>query len=146
MARPSRWQAAANHSSTLNPTLSTIRDRRTMLMANGQMPTPNNSPFCVSVNPNSTPHASIENARRMKQKDVATNAAKHTAKVFLASADATMPPVIVASVLMLPTPSNFELVRESSDTGPGAVRLARFQNRFDECHDARARDRIRRKQ
>jgi hypothetical protein len=42
----------------------------------------------------------------MKQKDVATSAAKHTAKVFLASADAGITPVIVASVLMLPTPSN----------------------------------------
>src|SRR5207342_3063208 len=82
-----------------------ISDSNTMLMAKGQRPTPASSPFWVSERPNSTPHASIENARRMKQKDVATNAAKHTAKVFLASADAVMAPVIVASVLMLPTPS-----------------------------------------
>src|SRR5690242_265201 len=94
---------------------SMISESSTMLIAKGQRPTPASSPFCVSDNPNSTPHASIENARRMKQKDVATSAAKHTAKVFLASADAVIPPVIVASVLMLPTPSNFELVRETSD-------------------------------
>jgi hypothetical protein len=42
----------------------------------------------------------------MKQKDVATSAAKHTAKVFLASADDRHAPVIAASVLMLSTPSN----------------------------------------
>src|SRR5688572_32553645 len=67
---------------------SMMSDSNTMLIANGQRPTPASSPFCVSDNPNSTPHASIENARRMKQKDVATSAAKHTAKVFLASAEA----------------------------------------------------------
>jgi hypothetical protein len=36
----------------------------------------------------------------MKQKDVATSAAKHTAKVFLASADAGVTPVMAASVLI----------------------------------------------
>ena len=84
-----------------------MSDSNTMLIANGQRPTPASSPFWVSDSANSTPHASIENARRMKQKDVATNAAKHTANVFLASAEAGIAPVIVASVLMLPTPSNF---------------------------------------
>src|SRR5690349_19502604 len=49
----------------------------------------------------------MEKARRIKQKDVATSAAKHTAKVFLASADAGEPAIVAASVLMLPTPSNF---------------------------------------
>jgi hypothetical protein len=40
----------------------------------------------------------------MKQKDVATSAAKHTAKVFLASADTGMEPVIAASVLIVSSP------------------------------------------
>ena len=80
---------------------SMIRERRTMLIANGQRPTPASSPFWVSDSPNSIPHASMENARRMKQNDVATSAAKHTAKVFLASADTGIAPaVIAASVLM----------------------------------------------
>ena len=41
-----------------------------------------------------------------KDYDVATSAAKHTAKVFLASADTGIAPaVIAASVLIIPTPS-----------------------------------------
>src|SRR3954471_17894986 len=81
---------------------SMISESSTMLIANGHRPTPASTPFCVSDSPNSTPHASIENARRMKQNDVATSAAKHTAKVFRASADSGSAPVIVASVLIRP--------------------------------------------
>ena len=102
-----RWQAAANHSVALNPMRSMISERRTMLIANGHRPTPASSPFWVSESPNSMPHASIENARRMKQNDVATSAAKHTAKVFLASADSGSTPVIVASVLMSQPPKKY---------------------------------------
>src|SRR6187399_1747757 len=110
--RPSRWQAAANHNVALNPILSMISESNTMLIANGHRPTPASSPIWVWLRSNSLPQAPIENARRMKQNDVATSAAKHTVKVFLASADAPTVPVIAASVLMLPTPSN-RLVRDS---------------------------------
>src|SRR5688572_10014831 len=101
-----------------------ISESRMMLIAKGQRPTPNSSPFWVSESANSTPHASIENARRMKQNDVATSAAKHTAKVFLASADAGTVPVIVASVLMDLFPPEVLVRPNLSDTGPGAVGLA----------------------
>ena len=103
--RPSTWQAAANHSVILKPILSMISESSTMLMAKGQRPTPASSPICVWLRSNSLPQAPIENARRMKQNDVATSAAKHTAKVFLASADTGMAPaVIAASVLIVSTP------------------------------------------
>src|SRR5688572_22471242 len=134
--RPSKWQAAANHSVDLKPILSMMSDSSTMLMAKGHRPTPASSPFCVSLRSNSTPQAPMEKARRMKQNDVATSAAKHTAKVFLASADTGAAPVIVASVLIYP-PLYF---------CPGAVGLAGLQHGFDEGHDTRARHRIRREQ
>src|SRR6185436_10100827 len=137
--RPARWQTAANHSVILKPILSMISESSTMLIAKGHRPTPASSPICVWLRSNSWPHAPIENARRMKQNDVATSAAKHTAKVFLASADAGTAPVIVASVFMDPPKSPFELdsvVRLY--LRPRAVGLARLQHCLDECHDARA--------
>ncbi len=51
----------------------------------------------------------IEYQVAVKQNDVATSAAKHTAKVFLASADAGTTPVIAASVLIISTPQNDRL-------------------------------------
>jgi hypothetical protein len=75
-----------------------------MLIAKGQRPTPASSPICVWLRSNSWPHAPMENARRMKQNDVATSAAKHTAKVFLASADAGAPAIVAASVLIALNP------------------------------------------
>src|SRR5688572_16572086 len=117
-------------------------ESRTMLIANGHRPTPASSPFCVSESPNSIPHASIENARRMKQNDVATSAAKHTAKVFLASADSGSTPVIVASVLISQPPKKYMQL----ELRPGGARLARLQHRLDESHDAGTDDGVGRDQ
>src|SRR6187551_152784 len=109
--RPRRWQAAANHNVALKPILSMTSESNTMLMAKGHRPTPASSPICVWLRSNSLPHAPIENARRMKQNDVATSAAKHTAKVFLASADTgAAPALMAASVLIVSTPSKDYLV------------------------------------
>src|SRR4051812_31210398 len=135
--RPRRWQAAANHKVALKPILSMISESSTMLMAKGQSPTPASSPICVWLRSNSWPHAPIENARRMKQNDVATSAAKHTVNVFLASAETGIAPAIVASVV-ISTPL--------LDLCPGAVRLPGIQYRLDERHDARARRHVGREQ
>src|SRR5215471_14863825 len=110
---PTTWQAAANHSVILKPILSMISESSTMLIAKGHRPTPASSPICVWLRSNSLPHAPIENARRMKQNDVATSAAKHTVKVFLASAEAGIAPVIAASVLISKPPKENE--RDKSD-------------------------------
>src|SRR6185312_2283612 len=144
---PARWQTAANHSVALKPILSMISESSTMLIAKGHRPTPASSPICVWLRSNSLPHAPIENARRMKQNDVATSAAKHTAKVFLASADTGIAPaVIAASVLMDPPGSVVRWNSTVSNPGPGAVRLARLQHRLDERHDTCARHHVGREQ
>ena len=80
-----------------------VDDQREQHDADGERPQADARELALlrlADNPNSMPHASIENARRMKQKDVATSAAKHTANIFLASADTGTAPVIVASVLI----------------------------------------------
>src|SRR3954451_4254909 len=125
-----------------------MSDSNTMLMEKGHRPTPASSPFCVSVRPNSRPHASMENARRMKQNEVAVSAAEHTAKVVLASLETGIAPLTVAAaVLMILSPRFYSWIRPSSshmclNLSPRRL-LSGFQNCFDESHDASSRDDVR---
>src|SRR6218665_1803179 len=68
--------------------------KSTMLIANGQRPTPAISPICVLVKLNSLPHCGNVSARRTKPKEVVDKAITQSQNNFMSGGGGVHEPII----------------------------------------------------